>query len=272
MVSLIVLKLVAASSIVLVATLVAEYVDPKLAGKILGLPIITGTSLLFIALENNSGMAAQAAVYVPLGLASDLIFVYGYVTDLKGYGALVPRSGPGKIFFSMLMALAGYSFSVLLFNQPGFEMASSMVVLLFISLLTHRMFSVYPETKVSGKEPPNPAELLLRIFMASSVILFATYAAKSFGPGLAGLISAFPTTIIPTFVILDLKYGQEAVKSCSKTIPLAFISSAVYSLSVNFFYLQQGIIYGTLVSAILCLASLMLIENLAIAFSKLSRA
>jgi drug/metabolite transporter (DMT)-like permease len=100
---MVLLKLVLAPMLVALATLVARRWGPKAGGILMGFPLTTGPIFLFLALEQGTEFAEQAAVGALLGLVGLSAFAWIYAvakgrTD-AGFDSLALCSSP-PVWFS----------------------------------------------------------------------------------------------------------------------------------------------------------------------------
>ena len=113
------------------------------------------------------------------------------------------------------------------------------------------MFKNINNSKIKNKIKLTPKILLVRAILASFSILIVTMLAHFLNPNLAGLLSAFPTTIFPLLLIVHNTYGKEHVHTIIKHIPQGQISVVIYVIGIFFLYPLIGIYLGTLISYLL---------------------
>ena len=93
-----------------------------------------------------------------------------------------------------------------------------------------------------------PGILFLRAFLAGFIILAIIATAKLVGSRWAGLLSAFPSTLFPLILIVNLTYDKAHVHTVIKNFPQGLGSLITYLLCVSIVYPVNGIYIGTVIS------------------------
>ena len=226
---------------VLILSLLAEYVNPKVSGIISGIPTGTAIILFFYALEQGTDFASQSSLFNLVGMLSMQVFIYLY------FRASI-RNGKMNIFFSSLIATMGYLIIIFLLKQVQFNLVTALIIpLISIPLFTY-LFKKIDNTTIKNKVKLGPKILFVRAIVASLVILLVTSIAQLVGPKWAGLFSAFPTTLFPLILIIHDAYGKEHVHTIIKNVPKGQWSMVLYVISVFFLYPLLGVYLGTLIS------------------------
>lgn len=235
------LKLFVSVFVVVGLSLVTEYVSPKVAGILAGYPLGAAIALFFFGLEIGPDFAAQSAVYTLAGLVATQAFVYFYFLGSRYFKRLT-------IPMASLSAFCGYMLVAWLIHFPplnrtwavGITVAS---IFLFISL-----FRDIPNVKLTRRIRLSPSVLLYRAVMAATIILLVTRTAQFVGSRWAGLFSAFPITLFPLILIVNLTYGAKYVHTIIKNFPNGLGALIAYCFTVSIVYPLWGIYYGTAVS------------------------
>ena len=235
------IKLAVTVTVVLLLSLVAERVSPRVAGILSGYPLGAAIALFFIGLENSPEFASRSAVYTMMGLVATQSFVYFYFRASLFFKRF-------SILGSCVFAIAGYFVVIWLlhFIRPDKILAVSIPVasvFLFVYL-----FKEVKNATIQNKITLTPKILFFRAFLAAFILLIITGTAKFVGPGWAGLFSAFPITLLPLILIVHLTYDKEHVHTIIKNFPLGLGSLIIYSLCVSIAYPINGIYAGTLIS------------------------
>lgn len=239
--ALFVIKTVVTILFVLILSLVAEWVSPKVSGIISGIPTGTAIILFFYGLEQGTEFASQSSLFNLVGMLSMQVFIYLYFKAST-------KNSKMNIFFSSIIAIGGYLITILLLKQFQFSLITALIVpLLSIPLFTH-LFKKIKESTIKNTVKLNPKVLLIRAIVASLVILFVTSIAQFVDPRWAGLFSAFPTTLFPLILIIHNAYGKEHVHTIIKNVPQGQWGMVMYVISVFFLYPLLGVYLGTLIS------------------------
>ena len=238
-----VLKLLITVLTVLLLSIIAEKVSPKVAGIISGYPTGTAISLFFFGFEISSEFASQSAVHNMLGQTAALVFLYLYY---KSSVLFTKRT----VVYSSVVSVLGYLMSIYLLNLLKIDIIGAFLITLSAIVISTYLFKEIKDVVLQKIVKLNTTTLILRGLIASSIILFITEIAKFVGTEWAGLFSAFPTTVFPLILIIHLTYGKEQVHSIIKNNPRGNIALVFYSLSVAIFYPVYGIYAGTFVALV----------------------
>lgn len=226
---------------VLVLSIISERRGPKMAGFISGLPTGSVITLFFFGMENGAEFASNSAIFNLAGMVAlqTLIFLYYLVSNHVRRLTIIVSSVVGATgYLAAISILQLFKFDVV--TAPIFTMAS---IPLFIYL-----FRKIQNKGIAKRVKLGPKILLLRAVIASIFILAVTAAAHILGPKLAGLFSAFPTTLFPLMLIVHYTYGTKEVHTIIKNVPNGLMAMVIYGISVFFTYPLLGIYLGTLVS------------------------
>ncbi len=109
-------------------------------------------------------------------------------------------------------------------------------------------FRITPSPRIKQKVPTTISILLARALFAAMVIVIITAIAQKVGPRWSGIFAAFPTTVLPTVLVLHYHYGAQTIPALFREIPLGMLAIVVFSCSVYFTFPQLGVYGGILVS------------------------
>lgn len=253
--TLFIIKTVVTIVLVLLLSLLAEYVSPKVSGIISGIPTGTAIILFFFGLEHGAEFAAKSSIFNLAGMLSLQVFIYLYLVTSK-------KDSIKNILLSSITAIVGYLIIIFLLKQITFTILTSLLIpLIFIPLFTY-LFKKINNTIIKNKIKLGPNILLARAIIASIAVLAVTSIAQFVGPELAGLFSAFPTTVFPLILIIHYTYGKEHVHTIIKNIPKGQWAMVIYVLGVFFLYPMIGIYLGTIISYFFVIAYLLIIFKL----------
>lgn len=240
--NLLLIKIVTSVATVLGLSLIAERVSPRLAGLLSGYPLGTAIALFFIGIENGDAFAAESAIYTLPGLAAALCLAaayYGASRKLHGRKAVVAAAAAGILGFLAVSAL--------LSNIPA-RLTLAVAVPLAAMVLFAYAFRRIENARVLKRTRLGFRVIAFRAALATTVVLAVTGSADLIGPEWAGLLSAFPSSAFPLFLVIHWTYGGPAVHTIIKNYPAGMGSLVVYSLSVALTYQPLGIAWGTLAS------------------------
>lgn len=250
--ALLIIKIIVTILFVLILSLLAEYVNPKVSGIISGIPTGTAIILFFYALEQGTDFASQSSLFNLVGMLSMQVFIYLYFMASS-------KNGKINIFISSIIATIGYLIVIFLLKQFQFNILTALIIpLISIPLFTY-LFKKIDNTIIKNKVKLSTKILFIRAIVASVVILLVTSIAQIVGPKWAGLFSAFPTTLFPLILIIHDTYGKEHVHTIIKNVPKGQWSMVIYVISVFFLYPLLGVYLGTLISYSLVILYLLVI-------------
>jgi hypothetical protein len=234
-------KFVLTTLIVIILSFIAEYIHPRWAGILSGLPTSTSIILYFYAIEQGVPFAKDSAIYNLVGLIALQLFLFCYY--LGGI-----RAHKHTLLFSIASGLTGYALAILLLSRFSFT-ALPAVLLSGVSLVIFRvLFSHIPSSKITSQLKPTATLILGRAGMAALIISIITGIAGFVGHTWAGLLSTFPSTIFPLILIIHLSYGAQYAHSIIKHVPVGLGSVLIYSLILYTCYPRIGLYSGILIA------------------------
>ncbi|MEW6267608.1 MAG: hypothetical protein AB1641_31435 [Thermodesulfobacteriota bacterium] len=251
------IKIAVAVIMVLGLSLIAERASPRMAGIASGFPLGSAVTLFFIGLEVGPDFAGQSAVYTILGLTATQCFAGGYYLASIWTSA---RTKPWSVTMSAGAGLAMYAAASWAAwpLQAGWPLATA--VTLAAVLLFDSFFKRIQNVKIVDRKKFGPAQLLARALFAAAIIVVITAAARIIGPKWSGLLSAFPTTMLPLMAIIHYSYAPEHVHAIIKNVPRGLVSLMIYCLAVYFGYAPLGVYWGTLAAYALAIVYLIVIS------------
>ncbi|OWY38291.1 hypothetical protein CEK28_13570 [Xenophilus sp. AP218F] len=174
------LKVLLVPALIWLIGLAAGKWGPAVAGALAGFPVITGSILLILALEQGDGFAQRAALAAALGAATNVVFGLAY-----SWACLRWRWLP-----CLALSLLAYAASVLLSRELGAHpWLGAWLALAFLPAAA-RGFPSPPAdpAPAAGREPG----LLPRMLIGAALVLLITGASARLGPTLSGLLAVFP--------------------------------------------------------------------------------
>jgi len=227
--------------LVLVLSIIAEYISPKAAGILAGYPLGAAIALFFIGLEIGPEFASSSAVYTMIGLVATQAFIYFYFKS----SLIFER---WNVLNSSFFAMIGYF--VVIWMLHFVQVNKFLAILIPISsvFLFVYLFREIKNVNIQNKVKLTHKILLLRAIFAAVIILAITGLAQFVGSTWAGLFSAFPITLFPLILIIHITYGKTHVHTIIKNFPLGLGSLIIYSLIVSIVYPIFGIYVGTFIA------------------------
>jgi hypothetical protein len=245
-------------------SLIAEKVSTRFAGLVSGFPLGAAISLFFIGYEIEPSFAARSALFTILGLIGTMAFAFGYYATsfaLRGRSGIIAAmiSSIGGILFYFA---AAYPLKYLNIGLIGAVLTSSAAIVGFTYLFKNLK-------NIPIKKPLRSSFglLLLRSLFAAAVITLITASARLVGSDWAGLLAAFPITMLPFVFIIHATYHAEHVWAILKNVPMGLGAIVVYGFVIALSYPRHGIWLGTL-EGYLAAATYLLLLNLPIILRK----
>ena len=187
--ALLALKLTLTPGVIAAATLAARRFGPSIGGWLIGLPVTAGPVLFFLALAHGARFADHVAVGLVAGVAAQAAFVLGYAAGCRRGAGWPVALATGTASFA-----ATGSLLVLPHLRFG-TIAACSLALLAVGLL------LLPPDRVAPSEARPRHDLVMRIALATSLLLLITTFATTLGAGLSGVVTVYPvlSTLLAVF-------------------------------------------------------------------------
>ncbi len=212
------LKLLLMPALIGVVSIAGRRWGPGVIGWLVGLPVVGGPIVFFLALEQGPSFAARSAAGTLAGIValSAYCLVYARLSQRSGWA--MSLLGGWSTYFAIAALLP-----VLLPNQLAMVTAAAFSAL----WLAIRAFPVITIRDTPLIAPPG--EILLRMAAATILLLTLTGAAQRLGPQWSGILTPFPVfaSVLPVFTHRGAG-GQAAAKQ------LRGILSGLYSFAFFF--------------------------------------
>lgn len=238
MTELIIAKILVTVCFVIGLSIIAERISPRWAGILSGYPTGTAISLFFFGLEISPRFAADSVTYNLVGLIATFCFSYTYYQTSRRY-KLIPSIG---------LALLTYTIVVTTLHIVPFNNITATGFALIGVIVFTWLFRGIKNATITERVKLSPLILLLRGLAAATIVLIITGAAHVIGPVWSGLLSSFPTTLLPLMIIIQLTYNKAHAHTIIKNTPTGNVAIVLYSLTVAVAYPTLGIYVGTLLA------------------------
>lgn len=198
--TLLILKLVLAPSLVVASSLAGRRWGPAVAGTLVALPIVAGPILFIAYLEHGGRFAAHAASSSLSGLVSLALFV---VVFARQSGIRVTRDGSPAWVGTLLIGWAACLAADLALTVANLSAPVGLCLSVAATLLAARLSM---RDRVYGPVPaPRPPrwDLPARAVATAILVLALTTASSRLGPSLTGVLAPFPigTSVVATFAL-----------------------------------------------------------------------
>lgn len=226
--------------------LAGDRIRPHIGSLLAAVPTTTGVSYFFIARDQGTSFAAQAAASGAIAQASNLVFV-------SVWSLLAVRAFPRRPWWVAGVGVGSYAVLVTGYiarDAPARIAVNLSVyaVLLGGALLLRARLLALPPQEATQDRPPLRRGLLYRMALGAVTVVVATTLAAALGPKWGGIFSSFPATFMS---LLLVAYFQRSLpyflEQALGVIPnTACLLS--YIVAVHFLYPRLGIAWGTLAS------------------------
>jgi uncharacterized membrane protein (GlpM family) len=229
------------AAIVLGLAAIAEHMSTRIAGILSGAPLNAVLVYLFVGQEKGVDFVVSS---VPHGIASftaTLAFVltYYWVSSWLTFGAAISSAAIGVLaFIAVASLLAMISFGL-----------ASAIATTFGSLL----LAIWMLRRIEFAQVGKPVRYTLRLWLlrgglAAGFIVSVISFAEILGSRWAGLLTGFPSTLMPTLLIIHMAYGRASTHAIIRNFPVGMGSIILYILSVPVTFKLFGIYGGTVAS------------------------
>lgn len=194
---------------------------PAISGWLVGLPVVAGPIVFFLAVEQGRSFASGAARGTLSGLASLSAYALVYGRLSRRFGWVASLLAGWCAFLLSTLVLERIPVPPLLFAFP----AVSGIFLLVLRLL--------PEVGSLGDLPETPVwEIVARMAAGAALVVAITGAARSLGPRLSGLLTPFPVAATVFTVFTHRFQGGAAAARLLQGLVAGSFTLAVFFLVV----------------------------------------
>jgi len=231
----------------LLSSVAAQHFGGKVGGFIAGLPATAVLAMFFITWTEGARHGFDVAGVLPLSLSVNAVF-------LATFAALSRKS-----FSTGLLSALGIWFLVqsvlLLFHPVQFDVAVILGIVLF---LVSVLFVSRLDTPDSRAHPVRHGilGLAIRSGAGGAVIVLAMIGSRWGGPGLGGILSAFPATVVATLIVTDA-YGGRAL---TRVMARPMMISGVINCMVFVLVYRHVVLRMHIMSALACAYAVTLVS------------
>jgi hypothetical protein len=222
------LKLVITPTLVLVASLSGRRWGETVGGWLVGLPLTSGPVIFFLALDQGTAFAVQAAAGSLAGTGAQACFALAYVRVAER------RSWPSALAAgSLAFAGAAAVLQVLALSAVTlFPMAVTALTLALVAMPARKSRSV-----VSA---PPAWDIPARMLVATLLVLAITAAAGLIGSRLSGLLATFPIFATVLAVFAHRLQGPGAARQALRGLLMGLYGFACFFLVLGLLLPRTG--------------------------------
>ena len=212
----------------------------RFAGVLLGFPLGAGLTFLFTGIEQGPLFAAESTPWAIQGLSATLIFCLLY----DQCGKRVANNSAFSLLFPTCFGLSGFFGTAYIMQVIVDQLWLRVAIVILVFTAGTVFFRLTPAPALRPKVPTTAMILLSRALFAALVIVIITAMAKTVGPRWSGIFAAFPTTVLPTVLVLHYHYGSRTISALFREIPLGMLAIVVFSCSVYYTFPRFGVYLG----------------------------
>jgi hypothetical protein len=214
------LKLLLVPAFLLLISLAGRRWGPEVAGRLAGLPALTGPILFLLALEKGPAFAAAAATV-------SLSAVLGVVVYILAYARVCARHPPA---LALLAGVAAWGGAALLLTRLALGPAAALIVALSALAVAPKLF---PRVAAPLSPAPLPKrELPLRMLAGAALTYTVTALATAIGPAWSGMLAVFPVLAIVLSVFSQLASGPAFAATLLRGMILGLYAFACFCLAL----------------------------------------
>ncbi|MBL7663259.1 hypothetical protein JNK13_10970 [bacterium] len=233
---LLIFKIILVPAMIALVSFAGRLWGHYIGGFLVGLPLIVGPILIFLAIDHGNEFAATSAKGALAGVISIGFFCFLYAITSQRFG----------IFSSLCAGLLGFAASTSLFSF--LDLPLFITFLLVILLLCIFLFAFPQSDKIVKKPQTSFLEILIRMIAAATLVLLITYSSDILGPRLSGLLAPFPIagTILSGFT--HYSSGDEAARQLLNAFIKGLFGMAVFCFILALTLSSLGILLTLLIA------------------------
>jgi hypothetical protein len=230
-------KVVLSAGFTLGGTAVVERLGPRVGGLVAAVPQLAVVALIFFAIEQGLGFAAESAFWAIPGMCATLAVFLGYLAGCE----LVPAPRVASIATGVTLGTACFALGAGLVSLFPLSRVSVLPFAALACFGTTFILRKLPGTATLRRVSASPGLLLLRAGTAVATVLTVTGLAHLLGPKWSGLLVGYPVNSLPVMVILHLHYGRDVIKPFIKIFPAGIFGVCLFNLVAWLFLERLGL-------------------------------
>ena len=241
--SILLIKIVATTAIVLGFSILAERVGPRLAGILIGAPLGALISYYFVGQEAGTEFVAISSPYTAAGMTGTLMLTYAY------YITSVWCTKWPSLWNAVAATAAGvgsYLAFTLAIQDILLDIPTALAIVVPAVFIGSFLFRKLRDVKVLNPVRLTFKLLVVRASGAAFLVSVVSSLAVVLGPAWGGLLLAFPMTLLPTMLIIHLTYSAAHVHAILSAFPIGLGSGIVYIVAVSVTFPRFGVVWGSL--------------------------
>lgn len=235
------------AGIVIGLAAIAERLSPRVAGILSGAPLSSVLIYLFVGLDMGTPYIVDSVPHGIAAFSATLAFVLVYYEASRRLTRFV-ATGSTLCAVTVFVVVAGGLSAI------PFTLASASAMTLCAIVLSVWLFRKIEFVRVERPVRLTFRMLLIRGGLAAGLIVCVIALAEALGPNWTGLLAGFPSTLLPTLLIIHVTYGAAHTHALMRSFPIGMGSIVLYILSVTVTFPLWGVFGGTAASLAVSLA------------------
>jgi uncharacterized membrane protein (GlpM family) len=234
-------KVVWSAAVVLGLSAVAERVSMRIAGILAGAPQNVVLVYFFVGRDMGIDHVTQSTPHAIASFSATIAFALAYYWGSSYFPRYSAVAGA-------LIGVAAFTVAAGILSTIPFTLTSATTLTLCVMGLAVwlvRRIELMPLAMPVGY---TPSLLLLRGTVAAVLIVGVITLAEILGTRWTGLLTGFPTIVLPTLLIIHLTYGAAQTHAIIRNFPVGMGSIILYILSVPITFPRWGVYGGTAAS------------------------
>ena len=231
------------AAIVLGLSAFAERVSTRIAGILAGAPQNVVLVYFFVGRDLGIDHVTQSTPHGIASFSATVAFALAYYLGSSRFARYSALAGS-------LIGLAAFITVAVVLSVIPFTLLSATALTLSAIGISVWVSKGIELTPVEQPVRYTPILLLLRASAAAILIVSVIALAEILGPRWTGLLTGFPTVVLPTLLIIHLTYGAAQTHAIIRNFPVGLGSIILYILSVPITFPLWGVYGGTATSLI----------------------
>ena len=223
---LLISKVALSAGFTLAGTAAVERLGPRIGGLVAAVPQLAVVSLIFFALEQGLGFAAESAFWTIPGMCATLSVMLGYLVGSE----LVSAPRPASIAAGVALGTVCFALTTALLSAVPLDRWSVIPVAAVACFGTTWILRRLPGSAPLRRVAASPWLYAIRAGTSVITVLTVTGLAHLLGPKWSGLMVGYPVNSLPVMVILHSHYGREVIKSFVKIFPAGIFGVCLFNL------------------------------------------
>jgi hypothetical protein len=219
-------KILVSAGIVIVVTLAAERLGPRIGGLVAATPQMSVVTLVFFSLEQGRAFAAETAFWTIPGVCATIPVYLAYLAAtgrVRGSAAVSIGAGAAA-------GVAAFAVSIAALGALPLTRATVVPFAALVCLLAARLVRRLPDTAPLARVRTSAGLLAARAGVSTAMVLTVTSLAQVLGPKWSGLVAGFPVNSLPVMAILHFHYGRQTIKPLVKLWPAGAFGICLFNL------------------------------------------